>query len=1072
MRLLYDLFPCQTGSRLRGIGRFTLSLAEAMARQRGSHEMIALANGLPLYEAGTDRLRQALGDLLQPAPVMQYTYIEHGSLPCDRVTHEALATVLINAAYGALTPDAILHSTPFEGWGEVGVGAIPDAGEAAPLKVAVLYDFIPWLFPKQYLDDVPGYRDWYALRLAALQRFDLLLAISEATRDDAIRIIGIEPDRVINISGAASAMFQPPSAPAVRPKAASPSVPVPVPTSQTVPAQGSAVSLDKFGIRRPFVLYTGNVDFRKNQSGMLRAYAMLPLALRVRHQLVLTQVLERDGFFRDVQACGLCAEDVVVTGHITDAEMIALYTRCALFVFPSLYEGFGLPILEAMACGAAVIAGNNSSIPEVVGRTDMLFDASNAAAIATAMQTVLGNDALRHELQAYGVERAKTFTWERSAARAWSAIESAVAAKQRRRAQLARSALVRRRIAMVCAAPSVDCGAARHTVQMLPLLADEFDIELYVQEGVWTDAPSIEARFPIYPHTRMAAQRERYAAIVYQFDNTAEHAFMLPMTEQFPGIVALHDWRIDRVVETCAQAGGVPEIPSRELLYCHGLQGLLAHLGRGVRFPLNRHLIEASRYLLLSEAAAHAGGPQIVDTRRGWRPPTLTLAADPRVARLAYRQAIDASGADPNLQTARALAPLLEQAGLPELALSSLAEQVVNNRRLQQQPRLLFDVTHLARSEARSGIQRVVRSIARAIGAFCDLARPLELVAQSEGRLWRAGKVIASIFEIDPILIPPAEILLQPGDTLLMIDSSWEQYADFAPVFQATRQLGGSIVTVVYDLIPLQYPHFCTPGLVTAFERWFRLAALHSDMLLCISDAVASQVTSYLAAAGMDQGSRQAIRSWPLGADLLVSRRERAVRSAVAAICCHSGDARQHDHDASPLYLMVGTIEPRKGHDFVLDAFELLWDQGIDVRLCIAGSIGWQTERTVGRIRHHPRLNKKLFFIEQFTDAEINLCYRSATALIAASVAEGFGLPIVEAALHHVPALAADIPVFREVGGAGATYFSLASPKCLADAVIRFSTFGIEQRVTLAAKIQTLTWEQSARRLLEVIGVS
>ena len=1046
MRLLYDLFPCQTGSRLRGIGRFTLSLAEAMARQRGAHEMIALANGLPLYDASTDRLRQELADLLQPAPVMAYTYVERAALPCDRVTHESIASVLVNRAYTGLTPDVVLYSTPFEGWGEEGVGVVPDAGDVAPLQVAVLYDFIPWLFPQQYLDGVAGYREWYALRLAALQRFDLLLAISDATRDDAIRLLGMAPEQVVNISGAASPMFQ--------------------------PAQGPLLSLAKFGICRPFVLYTGNVDYRKNLPGMLRAYAMLAPELRAQHQLVLTQVLDREAFFRDVQACGLQVDDVVVTGHITDTEMIALYTQCTLFVFPSLYEGFGLPILEAMACGAAVIAGNNSSIPEVVGRADMLFDASDPVAIATAMKTVLDNPQLRKELQAYGIERAKTFTWERSAARAWSAIETAASAKQRRRTQLARTAPVRRRIALMCASPSVDCAATRHAIWILPLLADQFDIDLYVQEGVWNDAPSIEARFPIYPHTRLAAQRERYAALIYQFDNTPEHAFMLPLTEQFPGIVALHDWRIDRVVDTCALHSNMPELPARELLYCHGLQALIGHLQHGARYPMNRHLVEATRFLLVSEQAAGAGGTRLQDARGGWRPPMLPLTADPQEVLAAYRQAIDTAGADLTLQTAAALAPLLEQMATPEPALQALADQAINNQRLQQQPRLLFDVTHLARSDARSGIQRVVRSIASAIGSFADLARPLELVAQSEGRLWRATRVIASIFEIDEAWVPPAEILLQPGDTLLMIDSSWEQYADFAPVFQSTRQLGGKIVTVVYDLIPLQHPQFCTPGLVRAFENWFRLAALHSDMLLCISDAVASEVRHFLDSHAVARGSRLAICSWPLGADLAVSRRERAVRPAVAALARRNDDLQRVDGAVSPLFLMVGTIEPRKGHEFVLDAFDLLWSQGMDVRLCIAGSIGWKTEATVNRLRSHPQLHKRLFFVEQFTDAEINLCYRAATGLIAASVAEGFGLPIVEAALHQVPALAADIPVFREVGGRGATYFSLASPQCLAEAVKKFGTLDPAQRTALAAQVRTLTWQQSARRLLEVIGVS
>lgn len=1075
MRLLYDLFPCQTGSRLRGIGRFTLSLAEAMARQRGTHEMLAVANGLPVYGESTDRLRQALGELLHPTPLMTYTYADREAIPCDSVTHEALASVLINRAFDDLAPDVVVHATPFEGWGEVGVGALPEAETSPALRVAVLYDFIPWLFPKHYLDDVPGYRDWYARRLAACHRFDLLLAISNATRDDAIRLLGLPPERVVNISGAASTMFQP---------MADTDTPAP---------------LDRFGICRSFVLYTGNVDYRKNQEGMLRAYAMLPPALKARHQLVLTQVLERDRFLAAARACGLQEDDVVITGHVTDAEMIALYARCALFVFPSLYEGFGLPILEAMACGAAVIAGDNSSIPEVVGRADMLFDASDPRAIAAAMQSVLDDTARRNALQDYGMARARNFTWEKSAAVAWQAITSALADKRRRQMQLAGTSMTRPRIAMVCASPTVDCAASRHLRDILPALATTFAIDLYVEEGTWVDAPAFEAAYPILPHTRLAAQQERYAALVYQIDNTPEHAFMLPLIEHMPGIAVLHDWRIDRLVHALALHAGPPDLMLAEQLYGHGVQAVVAHAEQGATFPLNRHLIESTQFLLLADSACgaswHGAADCVCASSRGWRPPILYLGATLPSAVAAYRQAI-ATGRSPTMKQtagtlARLLAPIVPAvaAGFAvndavggaasnaasaasddtpvthTQALRVLAGHLVNNRRLLRQPRLLFDVTQLARADARSGIQRVVRNIARALGHLRDLRQPLELVVQKEGRLWRASKVIAAIFTLDRVRLPGDEILIQPGDTLLMIDSSWEQYAHFAPVFTEVRQLGGSIVTVIYDLIPLQRPEACTPGLVVAFRTWFDLAIAHSDMLLCISEAVADEVRAQIAGRHPGPGHRLAIRSWPLGADLPIAPSECAIRPAVAALTAGAATA-------APLFLMVGTIEPRKGHDFVLDAFEQLWARGVEVRLCIAGAVGWKTDRTVDRIRHHLQLHRNLYFVEAFSDAEICLCYGAATALIAASVAEGFGLPIVEAALHHVPTLASDIPVFREVGGTGARYFSRSHPDCLADAVLAFCSLDAAQRRDMAASIPAITWEQSARRLLDVIGVT
>jgi glycosyltransferase involved in cell wall biosynthesis len=127
------------------------------------------------------------------------------------------------------------------------------------------------------------------------------------------------------------------------------------------------------------------------------------------------------------------------------------------------------------------------------------------------------------------------------------------------------------------------------------------------------------------------------------------------------------------------------------------------------------------------------------------------------------------------------------------------------------------------------------------------------------------------------------------------------------------------------------------------------------------------------------------------------------------------------------------------------------------------------TENTMRRIHEHPQFNKKLLLIEGFTDAEINLCYAAATGLIAASIAEGFGLPIVEASLHEVPVLASDIPVFREVGGDGAIYFSLNGCEELAARIIQLSGTAASERKAMASRVKVNTWRESARRLVEIV---
>lgn len=1035
MRLVFDLYPCQTGSRLRGIGRFTLSLAEGMTRLRGAHELYALANGM--LPDSADFLRQQLRQTLPPGHFSTYTYADRAHFENDR-THAAVSTALIHRAYQALAPDAIIYATPFEGWGEQGIVPQPHGNIPAALRTAVLYDFIPYLFPEQYFGTVGGYREWYQRRLASLHRFDLLLAISEATRRDAIDILGISPDRVVNISGAANPSFR-----------------------TLEPREMERQNIARFGITRPFVLYTGNADYRKNQTGMLKAYAALPPAVRQAHQLVLNQVGDLRAFRRQAQSLGLTEEEVVVTGHITDKELICLYSKCRLFVFPSLYEGFGLPILEAMSCGAPVIAGNNSSIPEVVGRSDILFDAADPAAIAHAMQMVLTDDRLRDELVRYSQERAGFFSWDRSANLTWRAIEEAMAARSS--AQQARVPhLPKARIAFVCALTPQEKPAVLHCLALLPHLSRHFEIDVFIEDGTQLDHPQLRAGFEIYPHTKLVARRDRYATVLYHVANDANAAFMLPLIEQFPGVVVLHDTRLDAPLKAMEGAEGVDHALESEILYAQGLQGLVSYLKHdlSVDMPLNRRLLESAQHLILAQATQTA----LLEQSRpdAWLPPMTVLSGAGTVADVAaYIEAIHATIGCDESHTVRELADALEDGETPEHALNAIAIHAASNWRLRKEPRLLIDVTQLARTDARSGIQRVVRNIAKEMCNLPELNLPVEIVRQERGRLWRASAVISSIFGVDPELAPEQEIQIQPGDTLLMIDSSWEQYGEFLPVFQAVRQAGGKIATVVYDLIPLQMPDACRSALVAVFRQWFRLAAEQSDMLVCISGTVANEVRAYLAQQDYDITRNLDILHWHLGADLTVSAMESDVRAEVQALVAD----RSH-----PLFLMVGTVEPRKGHEFVLDAFEQLWERGSDYRLCIAGQEGWRVVETMKRIRQHPQLNKKLFFIEKFTDAEINLCYQAATGLIAASTAEGFGLPIVEAGLHGVAVLASDIPVFREVGGDGARYFSLQSPQHLVEALAAFARLPTAERAALAKKIRILTWNESARELANVIG--
>ncbi|TDF67704.1 glycosyltransferase family 1 protein [Cupriavidus sp. L7L] len=996
MRLLVDLFPCQTVSRLRGIGRYTLALTQALARVKGGHQLYALADAQ--YSEACDALRTELSPLLGPGHFATYA---HSGAPFAASTpaQRQLADDLVSAAYRTLAPDVVLCMSPFEDWTHDGIVPNPKTRVGSSLRAAVLYDVIPWLFPEQYLKTSPSYKAWYTERLQVLKSYDLLLAISEATRSDAIEQLGLDPARVAVIGGAADERFH------VRPIGEKPG------------------DLSRLGIQRPFVLYTGNGDYRKNLFGMLQAYARLPEALRNVHQLVVNQVGDTHAFWRHAQRLGLKTDDIVVTGHVADAELVALYQQCTAFVFPSLYEGFGLPVLEAMACGAPVIAADNSSIPEVLGRADVMFDAKDPDAIKAKLEQVLTDVRLRQELKAFGPERAARFNWDATGRKAWQAFEETMPLSSAHEHQVFQMADAR------AARSNGTDGRFPSVGQIAELLPADVRIE---QSGGGDALETCDAA--------LSGVTLSNGLSLFFSAQASPPVHLLQQIRTNPGVLVLGSAGID---------GTPPEIGVRSLLASPaGTDGSALN---GV--PPLLDVTASSLYVIVeNDDAAQRLRSRNADT---WCPPIATLEAG-HGAQENLGKVIDAAF---HLSSHRLVDELAETLGkmpvVDELLIDRLSACAGRNMRLNRQPRLLIDVSQLAKTDARSGIQRVVRNMAREL-CLGDGTAPVEIVQIKDGGLVRAKDVVPSIFNLPSDAYGDARVEIHPGDVLLMIDSSWEQYEQFLPVFQEVRQFGGRIVSVVYDLIPALHPEYCSPGLVSVFNRWLRLAIMQSDMLICISEAVKQSLGEYIDAQGLQPPRPIMLEHWNLGADLINDERDAGIRPAVQALV--------EDQD-SPLYLMVGTIEPRKGHAFVLDAFEQIWAAGGDARLCLAGKEGWHVEALMDRIHKHPMNGKRLFLIDNFTDAEINRCYAGATALIAASTIEGYGLPIVEAAMHHVPVLASDIPVFREVGGEGALFFQLGDPSSLAEAAARIAAMSREERQALAGKIRPITWRESARQL-------
>ncbi|MDB4542756.1 glycosyltransferase family 4 protein, partial [bacterium] len=295
------------------------------------------------------------------------------------------------------------------------------------------------------------------------------------------------------------------------------------------------------------------------------------------------------------------------------------------------------------------------------------------------------------------------------------------------------------------------------------------------------------------------------------------------------------------------------------------------------------------------------------------------------------------------------------------------------------------------------------------------------------------------------------------GDILLLLDSSW--HGDF---FDFVRELKGrdvGVVSVIYDLIPITHPQFCDEHLVKVFNGWLDWMVECADGYIAISRTIAEEFRVVLLDRLGDPGEKTRwVDSFYLGADF-EQKAAVIVRDSVKAVFTSN----------SNVYLTVSTIEPRKNHAYMIDAFELLWQEGHQVSLCVVGKVGWKTEALVDRIHNHPEFGRRLIMLNDLSDAELEYCYEYARALIFASYVEGFGLPLVEAAQRGLPVLCSDIPVFREIGGEACHYFDLSQPSTLKHVLLDFQALA-GQELQRRAPVEWISWQQSAQQLVDVVA--
>lgn len=407
MRIVLDLQAMQSPpNRSRGIGRAYRSLVREIIRQGGGHEILVVISGL-LYDYA-EQVWEQLSDIL---PIENF-HVWHGVAEVGwyearqneiSAYHRQINTILYQAYLADLRPDVILFGNFCDGYHDSCLLPVPAAAYKIP-TVLVCHDLIPMVYPQLYDDrSGNGFIDFYRLHLANLQSADHVLAFSNSVKKDVIKFLGRAIDDVTMTSLGFTQL----------------------PDAMLTSSQVQDVC-HKYDIKKPFILYVSAQDPRKNHVGLIEAFARLDARIRDTYQIVFAGsnfMDEGRGLYDVVRQNDLPQSVLSIAVHPSDEDLRVLYKLAHLGIFPSLYEGFGLGILEAMSFGLPMIASNTSAMPEVMGRADALFDPTDLDAMAAKMMQGLTDEAFRTDLSRFGLEHVKLWNWAACGKRAIAALE-------------------------------------------------------------------------------------------------------------------------------------------------------------------------------------------------------------------------------------------------------------------------------------------------------------------------------------------------------------------------------------------------------------------------------------------------------------------------------------------------------------------------------------------------------------------------------------------------------------------------------------------------------------------------
>lgn len=409
MKILIDVQSLYGESQYRGIGRYVSNLITNMIETKDKGDEIYL-----LYNDWNEKATKNIITTFKNKISTENFILLHipTSLKKDvskwfHVNEENISLskeveLLRESLIAKIKPDFVLLSSYFE------VVAVPSSSSnyfEVPTGV-IIYDFLPISNKKECLLS-EWQENWYNSKIESIKKSDLFLCISDFVSNEAKKIFKDSNIEVQSISTASSNFWKI------------------IEYSQ----EEKENFKKKYKITKPFILYTGGIDPRKNVQSLIESFSSLK---RIKQDYQLLVVCGKSGLSDLGKKLKLLAknheltedEEIIFTDYVSDEDLRMMYNLCDLFVFPSLGEGFGLTPLEAMKCGATVITSNSTSLPEVVGLEEAMFDPTSIESISNKINDVLTDKELYEKIKKNAEKRAELFSWEETAKKAWKYIRN------------------------------------------------------------------------------------------------------------------------------------------------------------------------------------------------------------------------------------------------------------------------------------------------------------------------------------------------------------------------------------------------------------------------------------------------------------------------------------------------------------------------------------------------------------------------------------------------------------------------------------------------------------------------